>query len=438
MIGKRWSGACLAWAALVVVACAGPSRAHKLELNAKIAAKDWAGAEAQLEAGKDSQYGDNNSVLFWLDKAAVLHDAGRFQESDALLDLAEQKLDALYTQSISRAAGTFFVNDNTDEYRGEPHERALLHVLRALNYAYQDQNEGAVVEARKVSEFLTELGDKLGAKDVYRGDAFAEYLAALLFEDGGRADDARISIASAREHYGWYTERYGTPEPILDPGVGTPGDGELVLLHYNGVAPRRVSQTIQVAWNDAMAVVNASAQDEDNAEAKNALVAGVSADAVTVAFPAQIQDPFRVRASEIEVDGVKARTVLMEDIAAISTKALEDRNAAIRARAVARATLKFIAAKVAEETTKQQLGQGWGMLAGMVARAASAATEVADTRCWGTLPAEIRMARLRLPAGHHLVNVSYLDENGAVVGVETLEVDTKPGKRTWAHVRSAI
>jgi hypothetical protein len=438
MIGTRGARAWLAWVALTLVACAGPSGTHKVELNSRIAAHDWAGAEAQLNWSKDSQYGAQNSVLFWLDKAVVLHDAGRFQESDALLDLAEQKLDELYTQSVSRAAGTFFVNDNTDEYRGEPHERALLHIFRALNYAYQAKNDDAVVEARKVSAFLSELGEKIGLKQVYRDDAFAQYLSALLFEDADRTDDARISLAASHQTYAQYTASYGTPEPVFDLGVNSPGEGELVLLHYNGVAPRRVSHAIQVAWNDAIALVHETKEDDGNDRAKNALMAGVASDAVTVSFPAQVQDPFRIRGSEVEVDGLKTTTVLVEDIAAISSRSLEDRISAIRARAIARATIKFVLAKVTEEAIKKRAGQGFGMLAGMVARGVAAGTEVADTRCWGTLPAEIRMARLRLPPGHHIVNVSYLDWAGAVVSVESVEVDTKPGKRTWVHVRSAI
>lgn len=438
MNGTRGVRAGLAWAVVTLVACAGPSGAHKVELNAKIAARDWAGAEQQLDLSQEREYGDKNAVLFWLDKAVVLHHAGRFQESDALLDLAEQKLDALYTQSVSRAAGTFFLNDNTDEYRGEPHERALLHVLRALNYAYQDRGDDAVVEARKVSAFLAELNDKVGLKQAYKDDALAQYLSALFFEDTGRADDARISLAASRQAYEQYAASYGTAAPAFDPGVGSPGDGELVLLHYNGVAPRRVSRAIQVAWNDAVALVNETQEGEGDERARNAIVAGVSGGAVTVAFPAQVQDPFRIRASQVEVDGVKTQTVLVEDIAAISSQALEDRISAIRARAIARATIKFVLAELAEEEVKQHAGVGFGMLAGLVARGVAAGTEVADTRCWGTLPAEIRMARLRLTPGHHVVNVTYLDGTGAPVSAESLDVDARPGKRTWVHVRSAL
>jgi len=440
MSKTRMAGRRLAWAAaLMLGACAGPSRGHKLDLNAKIAARDWQAAAHHVDEAKDREYGEKNAVLFWLDKAAVLHDAGRYQESDVLLDAAEQRLDELYTTSISKAAGTFLFNDNTEDYRGEPHERALLHVLRALNYAYLGRGEEAVVEARKVSAFLAELSDKTGLKTVYRDDAFAQYLSALLFEDVGRQDDARISLHSASDTYGWYADAYGIGQPVFDPGLGAPGDGELVLLHYNGVAPRRESNTIQVAWNDALAMVNATRESDGGggAQVQNALVAGLSAEAVTVAFPAQVQDPFRIQGSEVEVEGLRARTVIMEDISAISRKALEDRNTAIRARAVARATIKFVLAKVTEEQTKKHAGAGWGMVAGMITRAAAAASEVADTRCWSTLPAQIRMARLRLPPGHHVVNVSYLDEQGVVVSVESLDVETSAGKRTWVHVRTA-
>ena len=137
----------------------------------------------------------------WLDLAVVLHEGGNYRESDLALDRAEQRLDALYTQSISKGAATFFVNDTTDDYRGDPHERALLHILRALNYAYAGQTGEAVVESRKVSAFLAELSSSVGSGYAYRDDAFAQVLSALLFEDAGRADDARISYQAA--HAAW-------------------------------------------------------------------------------------------------------------------------------------------------------------------------------------------------------------------------------------------
>ncbi|BDG08477.1 COG3014 family protein [Anaeromyxobacter paludicola] len=438
-MGGRTATRLLPAALLLAVAagCAGPSTAYKRDLHQQLAAGRYEEAAARIDA-LEHEYGERNQVLFWLDKAAVLHDAGKYAESDALLDRAELRLDALYTQSISKAAATFLWNDGADDYRGEPFERALLHVLRALNYVYLHQQDDALVEARKVSAFLTGLNDKLAGKQVYRDDAFAQYLSALLYEEAGRQDDARISRDRALKAYEWYATDYRTPAPSFAAEPLAPGQGELVLLHYNGIAPRKTSQSVQVAWNDAVAVVGADEEGRTNQQVNNALRAGIMADAITVAFPAYVQDPYQVRGSRARAGRLAVETQLVEDISAIARKALADRIAAIRVRAIARATIKFVLAKVAEKQVEERAGKGFGMLAGVLARSVAAGSEVADTRAWTTAPAEIRMARLPLPAGHHQLVVEYLSQAGAPLKVETLEVDVVEGKRSWVHVRSAF
>jgi uncharacterized protein len=425
-------------AALAILGCAGPSQQHKASLNNLLASRDWAAATRQLQEAKDTEYASRDAVLYWLDVAAVLHDAGNFKESDQALDEAEQRLEALYTQSISKGAGTFFLNDTTDDYRGEPHERSLLHILRALNYAYAGRTDEAVVESRKVSAFLAELGSSLGSNYTYRDDAFAQYLSALLFEDAGRRDDARISFKAAHAAYAAYASRYGTPEPPYDLGAMGRDEGEVVFLHYAGVAPRRTSESVQVAWNDALIAVQTTGSDDENAQVKNAITAGLSANAITVAFPQYVQDPFVIVGSEVEVAGRRVQTLLVEDISAIAKKALEDRMGTIRSRAIGRAAIKFALAKLAEEETTKQAGQAWGFLAGLTARATSAALEVADTRCWSTIPAQIRMARVRVPPGRQTVAVHYSSRAGDVANSEALTVEVKPGRRTYLHVRTAM
>ena len=64
-------------------------------------------------------------------------------------------------------------------------------------------------------------------------------------------------------------------------------------------------------------------------------------------------------------------------------------------------------------------------------------TEIADTRCWGALPAQIRMARLRLPAGPHKVTVDFEDAAGAVLQSRAFDVTIQPGKRTYLGWRTS-
>ena len=58
---------------------------------------------------------------------------------------------------------------------------------------------------------------------------------------------------------------------------------------------------------------------------------------------------------------------------------------------------------------------------GAVVNLAGVLTESADTRSWQTLPNQIFMVRMSLPAGTHQLNLSFLNANGNVRKSETLQ-----------------
>ena len=62
-------------------------------------------------------------------------------------------------------------------------------------------------------------------------------------------------------------------------------------------------------------------------------------------------------------------------------------------------------------------------------------TERADTRCWGTLPDRLSMARLQLPAGDHEVTIDYLDHGGAAVTSETVPLRVESGGLVFLNRR---
>ncbi len=374
------------------------------EVNGYLAARDFERAEKKTVSAKESSYGRKNQVLYYLDLGAVQHDAGKFKDSDASLDKAERRMEELYTKSVTRAAGTLMLNDTTTEYAGERFERALVNVYRALNYVFLADLEDALVEVRKLSRLLQEYSDVYGAKSTaYKDDAFAQFLASLLYEDDGKPDDARIAREKSRKAYELYAKAYGTPVPRLEPAGARAGAGELVFLHYNGVAPRKVSKTLFIAWREALTALDATKDDEAEAgQARRAVAAGLTAGkSVAVAFPDYVQDPFTIAGSAVEAAGVRAVTELAEDVSAIARKDLEERLGVIRARAIARATVKYILAKAASDAAAKKYGKdSWQTLLTQAGTAITAvATEVADTRAWATLPAQFRVARLYLPPG---------------------------------------
>lgn len=443
--GPRVSALAAILSALVFSSCGGPSTQTKKTLNGLIAQELYSDAEAHLQKVKEKEYGPKNAVLYNLDMGLLLHHQGRYKDSEVFFDKAETRMQELYTKSVTKAAGTLLINDTTMDYAGEPFERALTNVLRALNYVFMGRPEEALVESRKVEVFLEELGGRMGKRRVYRDDAFARALDSLLYADAGKYDDSRISREASETAYAWYASEYNTPNPQWSSPELKSNQGEVVFIHYNGVAPRKINKTFQVAWNQALVAVKTAKEEGDPQAADpkfaNALRAAVAQKAITVAYPEYIQDPVSISISEITAQEAGAETVLMEDISAIAFKDLKDRMAVIRSRAIARAMVKFVLAKAATDAAESKYGKNsWqSIMTKVTTNVASAASEIADTRGWSTLPSQIRVARLPLSPGRHDLNVLFKDAAGTTLkSHEFKDVIVKKGKRTYLHYRTAL
>ena len=427
--------------AVLLAACAGPSAQTRMSINQMVAAGDYKAASTRIEKEKDSGYGEKNSVLYYLDLAVVQHDARQYQASNQSLALAEQRMDDLYTKSVSREAGRFVVNDNTVQYAGERFERVLVNVYRAMNYLFLGARDSALVEARKLSRLLQEYADTYGAtRTAYKDDAFAQYVSGLIYADGGQPDDARISLEAAAKTYATWNSAFGTTRPTLEAPAGDDRMGELVFVHANGVAPRKVSQSFTVGWTQAVNVLRAnSAAEPQGALALSALRAGVTAQVITVSFPTYVQDSFSIAGSEIEVEGRAVPSELVYDVSAIAKKTLSERETAIKVRAVTRATVKYLLRMLAVQECEKKLGKGalacsaLNLGGNIVANV----TEFADTRAWSTLPSQFRMARMRLAPGTYDVVVRYKSAAGALVATRTLRAAIRPAERTYLHDRTA-
>jgi len=125
-LSEKRGGAVLFPLILLSAACGGPSGSMRKEVNGMIAARAFDAAQARIEKEKEGSYGKKNQVLYYLDLAAVQHDAGRFKDTDESFEKAERRMDELYTKSVSKAAGTLILNDTTTEYAGARFERAMV------------------------------------------------------------------------------------------------------------------------------------------------------------------------------------------------------------------------------------------------------------------------------------------------------------------------
>ena len=278
---------CAAAVCLAASGCAepGPSIQYKRDVRSLMDAQNFDAAEHLIEQSRSAQYGDLNSVLFHLDRAVVLHDLERYEESDRELDAAEMRLDELYTQDLSKSAARYFVHDATEDYRGAPYVRTLLHIYRALNRLYMGQSDEAAVEARKVSLFLTELREKHDLKLSYSDDAFAHLLSALALEDAGEPDNARLSLQKSKKAFIAQSQIFETPVPkhILNDLLFRDPEAEARAAEAQAAPQNPANPVRALDWRQLSLVQTA---DEAPAEASTAADASSDAESQTAAAAA--------------------------------------------------------------------------------------------------------------------------------------------------------
>lgn len=430
--------------ALILSACTGPQISLKKTVAELLAAGDPAAASRMIESRRN-EYGPSNAVLYDLDLGLALHYAGAYRESSRRFEAAEARLEELYTKSVSAAGGRLIANENISDFRGRPLDRVLGQFFDALNYTFLGEPDEALVAVRRMEAYLDELGRTAQGQAPYPDDGLARYLAALLYSDSGRPDDARISFEAAQRAYMRFKPFYGLKAPALAPPDVPEEMGELVLIHYNGPAPRKVAVSVTTEEDalPAKETANSSpAPTDDEARggpadaatgtlratgravgsiaraASGATRAAVGA-VLNTSYPRYVQDASRVAGSEVETSEGKTTTEVFTDVFSIVSRDLDEDVARLKARSIMRATLKLA----------QQAATGVN----------ASGSEFADVRSWSTLPAQIRMARSPLKPGSHRVVVRRLDNAGRVVSTRVFEnVRIRSGRRTWLIDQTAV
>jgi len=136
----------VAGVSVVLLSCATKSDVYS-EIDAGVSKGAFEDALAVInekgQAAKKPIYPEKNLILYYLDKGIVEYYAGRYEESAADLEDAERLIQEAYTKSVSAEIGSYFVNDNTEDYPGEDYEDIYTNIFNALNFYHQGDVEGA-------------------------------------------------------------------------------------------------------------------------------------------------------------------------------------------------------------------------------------------------------------------------------------------------------
>ncbi len=425
-------------------------------IDEKLTRRDYHGAIEQITAAKEKDYGEKNRVWYYLDLGILLHYAGEYEKSNEYLTKAEEAIEELYTESVSRAIGSFALNDNTKEYAGEDYEDIYTNVFKALNYLALGQSEEAGVEVRKVHVKLNKLEDKYPIEEedvrakappVFRSSALAHYLSMQIYRMEKEWDEAEIDrkkiAAAIRKQRDIYL-RLADPEQAIEIDDGAlpteiPDGGAVVsVVAFNGLGPEKVARQINV--NTIAGFISISSRVDDK---KDGAVSEVRAlfHYPDLLIPIPMMPPgynFTVELPEIRhkrpvadrirvvVDGTRELELFpIENISRVAEVTFARKVAGAYAKTLIRAGMKFAAAIAASEAAARAGGGLVGALTRFGTSTLASATEKADLRMSYFFPGEAYAGELVVEPGEHEVAITYY-RGSAEVFRETKKIMVQP------------
>ncbi len=416
-----------------------------------------------LEAGKpedaytylQKRSPKNADIPHQFELGLAAHYANRFPESSKAFDLAGDIAEDRYTKSVSKELGSLVTTDKLRPYSGTQYERLLIHYYRALNYLYLNQLDGALVEGRRATALINYFKGEDEQYDFF-GAAFLAHFSGMLFEAAGEWNNALISYKQAAEYYKNAAEKTGvnTPEDIahallrLTRRLGFTDEferyrnqygelpehpenyGELILFYESGYVPPKTETALMFPILKTDKVNDAEKFVPTLITREGAVYEEVKLEyLLRVAMPTI--DSHRPRFSGIRVavdSNQETRGVLVEDVENIAIETFNKERPIILFRTLLRGVGKYLLFRQAKKKNEAL---------GILTNLASVVSEQADTRSWQTLPNQIFMVRMPLPAGTHKLKYSFLNTNGQVHrSVPGPEIEIYPNQITFLNHRT--
>jgi hypothetical protein len=371
-----------------------------------------------LEAEKYSLYSrDRDAVLYFLDKGLLCHYAGMYEKSSGLLENGEQAIEAAFTKSISRAIGSYLLNDTVLEYSGEDYEDIYINAFNALNYYNRGKIEDALVEIRRMNEKLAFLSTKYDvliselqeraleenldqlpanpkAPARFSDSALARYLGMLFYRADGMYDDARIDRDALRLAFANAPHVYDYPAPasVSDELEIPAGMARLNVIAFSGLAPvkRQIDLRIPLPgprW-------------------------------AKISLPEmQYRRSGVARIEVLYDDGRRLNLDLLEDMEKVAVETFKTRQNVLYLKSVIRALVKGVgssALDAAAGETDEQTGLILELFS-FAAQVFAEASEQADLRTSRYFPAKAYVGGINLEPGVYSFSIKYFNRGGGEI-----------------------
>jgi len=381
-------------------------------------------AEAILLSEKKAAEG-RNRVLYFMNMGWTQHMLGNETQSNVMLNNADNYIDN-FQNNYALDALSMLSNPTVKPYYPESIENIMLNYYKAMNYLQLNDKEGALVEARKITQKLYEQNDHFkGKNNRYRDDAFAHILIGLIYDASGDYNNAFIAYRNADKAYNEIFEpqfNISTPSQLKKDLLRTAylsgmsseldrferkyhtkykhynTDAQMVFFWENGFGPVKDQWTINFTKvsnkggfvtfsNEEMGLSFPIYLGNLSSEERSGFS---ELEFFRIAFPKYVERALVLKEASIKIDGKDYPLNLAQDINAISFKTLNDRMLRELTSSIARFATKK-ATEVAIRHENEDIGTAVGIL--------NALTETADTRNWQTLPYQISYCRIPLKIG---------------------------------------
>jgi tetratricopeptide (TPR) repeat protein len=359
---KFWRSLALALSAAWLAGCAAHEHPSTLALT----------GDPLVDAPRALEQGPPRDALMWRYRAAVAAlRRGLYDDARQHLDAALLRLDAIYgPDADAKKARSYFHGENAKTFIGEPYERVMAYYYRGLLYWRDGEADNARACFRTAALHDADTEEKKYAADYVLLDFLEGYASAKLGADG--SDAFKRADTSARK---WKPPAY------------SPKAGVLLFIDY-GPGPVK------------------SAEGE---------------------FGEQLRftsSPSPIASARVKVAGVAAQAVPYDDLLFQATTRggremdhILGNKVVFKKGADTAGTAALIAGAVMTHSHRGKTrAAGAGLMGlGLLGKALAAATNPrADTRAWDNLPRYLSFAALELPPGEHVLDVEFLDDQGAV------------------------
>ncbi len=335
-----------------------------------------------------------------------------WMEADARVQAWESTA-ATNPEKLTSNVASVLINDKSRPYEGHDYEKVMLTTRLALDHLARGDFDTARVDIKRTHErevVITALRDKelrkteeearkRGVQSSFKElngypvqsidnpevntlrnsyqSAFSHYLAGYVYE---ALDEPSLAAAGYRQAIELRPNQPLLEQALagLDSRTGARDDGysDVLFVVESGTAPARKSQQFSLPFPQGNRML-----------------------IVPVSFPVIVPTQPAFMPAQLQIEGENpVDVVAITSIDLMARKALQEEMPGILLRGIIRSTAKALAQSQAGKSDESGL-------AALAFAIGSIITESADERGWRSLPAQIAIARARIPSGEHTITL---------------------------------